>query len=75
MKYFFYPLYLTFSLLTGCCTVDRMNALVNQSTRSIQENSEAIAASTVTIRENAYLVEQSSKAIETNRRLLEAESK
>lgn len=75
MSHFFLPLSVAVVFFSSCSTIDRMNGLVNESTVSIQYNSEAIAACTAAIRQNAYLVDESSKAIETNRALLEAESK
>lgn len=60
--------------LSSCDTVDRMNCLVNQSTESIQANSEAVAYSSAVIQQNARLVTDSSQAIEANRLLLEQET-
>lgn len=68
---------LSFSLvaLTGCSKIQEMNDLVNQSTCSINANTDMIAADNETIRRNAEMVRQSNRTIDENRRLLQQASK
>lgn len=58
--------------LTSCGTINRMNALINESSYAIEANRQAIDRSSEVIHQNARLIDQSSKAIEENRRHLEA---
>lgn len=58
--------------VTSCGTVQKMNDLVNQSTCSIEANSDAIERANQAIQRNAQLVKESSAAIEENRKHLDA---
>lgn len=60
--------------LSGCGTVEKMNRLVNESTCSIDANTDAVQRSTQAVRRNAELVEASNRSIEENRKLLESQS-
>ena len=59
--------------MSACCSpIDRMNALINESTDSINSNSAAIQSSTEVIRQNKVLIDQSTQTIQENRKHLES---
>jgi len=61
--------------LTGCCTIQRMNDLVNDSTIAIDANRQIVERNTMMVRENAALVDASTRALQENQRELEEASK
>lgn len=58
------------ALSLSSCVIDRMNNMINESTRAIQCNRMAVEQSTCAIMENQRAVEESSAAIEENKRAL-----
>lgn len=58
--------------LTGCSTVQTLNDHINDTTYSIQNNTETVRRSTQVIRENAAQVDGSTQALIENHKALEA---
>ncbi len=57
--------------LTSCGTATRLRELVDQSSMSIDANSQAIQRSTEAVRRNKQLIQEANQAVEENRRNLE----
>ncbi len=69
MKKYLFPL--AFLAFSGCGAVHDMNCMINESTRAIRGNCEAVEMSTRAIRRNLQAIEESNRAIEENRRQLD----
>ncbi len=64
--------FVVFFACSSCGTVNRMNALMNESSDSIDANREAVQRSTQLIRENQKKIEASTATIKENRKQLES---